>query len=86
MQSGVPAETEGWRLENRTCGADVCTHYRQGGGEVVPKNIVDWDDIGDVVEGRRDGSPTDFMSEESGVAARESYKLRWRSHALWMRR
>ena len=37
MTSGVPSENEGWRLETRTCGADVSTCYEQGGGEVVPK-------------------------------------------------
>ena len=37
MKSGVPLENEGWRLENRTCGAYIRTHYRQGGEEVVAK-------------------------------------------------
>ena len=51
MESGVLSENEGWRLENRTCGADVRTHYRQDGGEVTKKNVVHRDGIGEVREG-----------------------------------
>lgn len=30
----------GYRLEKRKCGADIRTHYRQGGGEVVKKAFL----------------------------------------------
>ena len=36
----VLSENEGWRLEKRTCGANVRTHYRQGRGEFVPKKTL----------------------------------------------
>ena len=62
MKSGVPTESEGWKLDNCTYGSQVCTHYHQGREEAVTKNVVDGDDMDKVMEGYGDDLPTYCMS------------------------
>ena len=38
--SGVTTESGGWRLENHTCRANVRTHYRKRGGELLPQDAI----------------------------------------------
>ena len=55
--SRVTIEIEGLRLENHTYRANICACYRQGVEEVMQKNVVDQDGMGEVIEIRQHDSP-----------------------------